>query len=257
MTAPAAVVPASNKPARAPISVGARGVQLTTIEEMFRFSEAVVQAGVSPRGMDTPQKVFVAVQWGAELGLTPMQSIFGLPIVNGKPTPEVAVALALVLGSGLLKQRHERWEGEGDQRRCVVALVRRDDTAVERSFSIADAKKAKLDQKDNWKGFPDRMLFARAMGYALKDLFSDVLRGIRLAEVDDYVETEPELRDVTPRQRPAELGPDPLLAQLEAGPISQAIELELQTEREPVPIEETHGDDDYRNEDATEVDPRS
>jgi hypothetical protein len=64
--------------------------------------------------------------------------------------------------------------------------------------------------------------------------------------LDDFGQVpEPAERNITPR-RPAQVGPDPLLAALEAGPISQAIELELQAEREPVPVEET--DDDSREE---------
>lgn len=210
MTAPAAVVPA--KPARSPITVGHRGVELRTIDDMFRVAEAVVQAGLAPKGMDSPQKVFIAIQWGAELGLTPMQSIQALPIVNGRPVMEVQVGIALVLSSGLLTDRHERFEGEGLQRRCVVALVRKGGMAIERTFSVEDARRAGLDQKPNWKGFPDRMLYARAMGYAMKDLFPDVLRGIPLANVDDFVAAaEDEPRNVTPRNAP---GPDPLLSQL-------------------------------------------
>jgi len=254
VSAPAAVPPPSSLPAKAPpapIAVGARGVELRTLDEMFRFAQAVVQAGLAPRGMDTPQKVLVAIQWGAELGLSPMQSVQGLPIVNGRPRPEVAVALALVMGSGLLEQRHERWEGEGDQRRCVAALVRRGGMAVERSFSLAEAKRAGLTSKDNWKHFPDRMLYARAMGHALNDLFPDVLRGVAPAGSEDFIyDVDPApLADRLPPRRPAEQGPDPLLARLEAEnathPISQAIELELQDEREPAPIEET--DDDGRD----------
>ncbi len=35
-----------------PISFGASGVQLTSLEDAFRFAKAIVSSGFAPRGMD-------------------------------------------------------------------------------------------------------------------------------------------------------------------------------------------------------------
>jgi hypothetical protein len=246
VTAPSAaetaVVPA---PKAAPVAFGARGVQLTSLEDAYRFAKYVAASGLAPKSFHTPEQVLVAVQWGAEVGFSPMQALQGIPVINGRPSIMVEPAMALAMASGLLVQRHDRFEGEGLTRTAIVALVRKGGMAIERRFSVADAKQAGLEKKDIWKSYPDRMLYARALGYCLKDLFPDVLRGMPVAEtLDDFGQVpEPAERNITPR-RPAQVGPDPLLAALEAGPISQAIELELQAEREPVPVEET--DDDSR-----------
>ena len=49
---------------------------------------------------------------------------------------------------------------------------------VERSFSVADAKKAGLWSKSGpWTQYPRRMLQMRARSFALRDVFADVLKG--------------------------------------------------------------------------------
>jgi len=237
-TALAAAPPAAiAKPAT--ISFGNRGLQLLTFEDMFRFSKCVVASKLAPKSYQTPEQVLIAIEWGAEVGFGPMQSLTAFTVLGGVPRLMVEPAMALIMSSGLLEQRHDRVEGAGLERRAVVAFVRKGGLAIERSFSIADAKRAGLDGKENWKGYPDRMLLARATGYAAHDLFPDVLRGMRVAETfDDFGAEYREERNVTARA--ASVGPDPLLAQIEAG--SQAIEFEPAVEPELVGVTgEDHG----------------
>jgi len=70
-----------------------------------------------------------------------------------------------------------------------------------RTFSLAEATKAGLIAKGGtWAAYPKRMLQMRARSWALRDEFTDVLRGMPIAEeVLDYVERE---RDVTPAPVP-------------------------------------------------------
>lgn len=236
MSVPAPIEP----PVKAPVAFGPRGVQITSLDDLFRWGQAVVQSSIAPPSFKTPQQVIVAVQWGAELGFGPMQSLAALPVINGRPTLMVEPANALVMASGLLTERHDRFEGEGASRVCIVALVRKGKLAIERRFSVEDAKRAGLERKDVWRGYPDRMLYARALGYALKDLFPDVLRGMPIAETLDEFDgpPEPEERNITPPRRPAEVGPDPLLAQLQSG-AAATIELDVEPELVAAFVEES------------------
>jgi len=61
------------------------------------------------------------------------------------------------------------------------------------TFSVADAKKAGLWGKSGpWQQYPKRMLQLRARGFALRDAFPDVLRGLVTAEeAQDYSTPEP------------------------------------------------------------------
>jgi hypothetical protein len=229
-------------PAQQQVAYGQRGVQLANMGELFRFAQAVVQSGMVPRGVDTPQKVMVAIQAGAELGMGPMQALQSYAVIGNRPALMVEPALALVMASGLLEQRSVRFDGEGPTRSCTVQLVRRGGLATEWTYSIEDAKRAGLLSKDTWRQHQDRMLYNRSMGYCLHDIFPDILRGRALVGVDDF--EEPARREpvnVTPRVAREPEGPDPLLAQLEPGaPVSQPPALEPEVvPPEASPIEET------------------
>jgi hypothetical protein len=70
-------------------------------------------------------------------------------------------------------------------------------------FSVEDAKRAGLWGKQGpWSAYPKRMMQMRARGFALRDAFPDVLKGLITAEeAQDYPdEAKPkQARDITPR----------------------------------------------------------
>ena len=175
------------------LPMSSRGVQLQSLEDAFRFGTAVVQSKLAPRQFDTAEKVMIAVQHGLELGLTPMQSLQSITVINGRPCLWGDGLVALVRGSGKLSDMQERIEGTGDQRKAICTVSRVDQASrVTREFSVQDAMKASLWNKPGpWKQYPDRMLQVRARAFALRDTFADVLCGIGFAEeVRDYVQPQ-------------------------------------------------------------------
>jgi hypothetical protein len=186
-------------PAQKPlINYGAQGVKLASLEDAFRFANAIVASGFAPRGMEKPEAVLVAIQLGAELGLTPMAALQNTAVINGRPAIYGDAALALVRASGLLESFSEEEVGEAgkDSFGIKVAATRRDGSKGSETFTIGDAKAAKLWGKAGpWTDYPRRMLKFRARGFVLRDVFGDVLKGLRTAEeVRDY----PEERNITP-----------------------------------------------------------
>jgi hypothetical protein len=180
------------------INYGAQGVKLASLEDAFRFANAIVASGFAPRGMEKPEAVLVAIQLGAELGLTPMAALQNTAVINGRPAIYGDAALALVRASGLLESFNEEEVGEAgkDSFGVRVTAVRRDGSKGCETFTVADAKAAKLWGKAGpWTDYPRRMLKFRARGFVLRDVFGDVLKGLRTAEeVRDY----PEERNITP-----------------------------------------------------------
>ena len=69
---------------KAPIDFGNQGVKLASLEDAFRFANAVAISGFAPRGMEKPEAILVAIQLGAELGLTPMSSLQNIAVINGR-----------------------------------------------------------------------------------------------------------------------------------------------------------------------------
>lgn len=167
----------------------------------WRIATAVVKAGMAPKGLDTAEKAMVAIMHGMEVGLTPMAALQSIAVVNGRPTIWGDGALGLVQGSGLMESHKEWFEGSGDTRKAFCTVKRKGDPEVKSGeFSVADAKKAGLWGKTGpWTQYSDRMLKMRARGFALRDGFSDVLRGLGIAEeVQDYQA----IKDVTPPKPP-------------------------------------------------------
>jgi hypothetical protein len=173
---------------KAVIKYGQRGMQLTTFADAQRFAYAVVQSGWCPPG-STEASVIVAMQAGAELGLSPMQSIQNVTVVGGKPKVNSKTALALCMASPAWKDKEEGWfKEDGDGYGYWFVAKRKGASDVKRSFTVKDAKRAKLWAGDNYQKYPQRMFVHRARSYALEDQFPDVLAGISI--IEDWEEEE-------------------------------------------------------------------
>ncbi len=156
------------------------GLIPTDMEQMWRMATAFSASGLMPKGLTSPEAVFTAIQMGLEVGLSPMQAVQNIAVINGRPSLWGDAALGLVEASGLLEDFQEFNEG-GNKAVCIAK--RRGRTACRREFSMDDAKQAGLTAKDGpWKQYPKRMLQMRARSWALRDNFADVLKGLRVAE---------------------------------------------------------------------------
>lgn len=175
------------------------------MEGLWRVAAVVARSGLVPTGMESPERCFLALAKGAEIGLSPMQSIESIAPINGKATIYGDAALALVRASGELVEFEERLEGAGDDRVAYCRSVREDARgrtfSVETSFSLQEAKdaglfpgrnrKGEIDARSPWNSYTNRMLKFRARGFNLRDNFGDVLKGmVTFEEARDYQHIE-------------------------------------------------------------------
>ncbi len=191
---------------KAPIQFGQHGVHLQSIDEAFRFAREVVASGWAPKGMERPEAVMIAIQFGMEIGLTPMAALQNMAVINGRPAIYGDAALALVRSSGQLVSYKETEVGEAgkDSHGFTVTVQRRGFDPASETFTTADAKAARLWGKAGpWTDYPKRMLKFRARGFLLRDQFGDILKGLRTAE---------EARDI-----PAEVNVTPLSEKIALG----------------------------------------
>jgi hypothetical protein len=171
----------------------ARGLALATFDDAFRFSKMVAASEFAPKDFKgKPESCLLAIQHGSEVGLSPMQSLQSIAVINGRPTIWGDAAMALVQASPACEYIREFLEGEGDALVAVCEAKRRGYPAPTTvRFSVADAKKAGLWGKSGpWQQYPARMLTLRARGFALRNAFADALRGLITAEeAQDYPTT--------------------------------------------------------------------
>lgn len=227
-----------------------------TLGEAMEFSKLLAQSSMVPAAYrGKPADILVCVQWGAELGLAPLQAMQNIATINGKPSVYGDAALALVKASAVCADVEEFLEGDGQAMVATCIATRKGCKPVVAKFSVADAKAAGLWGKSGpWQQYPKRMLQMRARGFALRDAFPDVLKGLITAEeAQDY--PAPKERDITPTNpldNFAPVGklvekiteniqpPAPTVVEDAPEPVqeaaSAAIEGEVITDGEPAPI---------------------
>jgi len=194
----------------------ARGLALASFDDAFRFSKMVAASEFAPKDFrGKPESCLLAIQHGSEIGLSPMQSLQNIACINGRPAIWGDAALAVAMASPVCESVTETIDGEGDNMVATCTAKRRgyEKPTVVR-FTVADAKKAGLWGKSGpWTQYPRRMLQLRARGFALRDAFPDVLKGLVTAEeAQDYPTTPANTEPVVVRPKfdtPAEERADP------------------------------------------------
>lgn len=187
------------------LAINRQGFAPATITEAMEFSKMLADSSMVPRAYQgKPQDIMVCVQWGYEIGLAPMQALQNIAVINGKPSVYGDAAMALVQASPVCEDIQEYFEGEGTPNPVAVCVAKRKGRKeVVAKFSVEDAKRAGLWGKQGpWQAYPKRMMQMRARGFALRDAFPDVLKGLITAEeAQDYPdEAKPkQSKDITPR----------------------------------------------------------
>lgn len=154
-----------------------------TLAKMFAEADDMVPA--SYRG--SVPKIIVAMQAGAEIGLSPFAAIQNIAVINGKPAVYGDAVIALA-------RTHSKWDESGfeelfegtpftDDFVAVCRVKRKDGKVRESRFSVLDAKKAGLwSKKGPWQDYPKRMLQMRARSWAIRDNFAEALAGLSVVE---------------------------------------------------------------------------
>jgi hypothetical protein len=175
----------------------------TTLSEAMQFSDVLSKSIMVPREYQgKPANVLVAVQWGMELGLAPMQALQNIAVINGKPSIYGDALLAMVRADHRCLGVKEYLDGE-----TAVCLITRshnngDFEEIERKFSVDDAKRAGLWGKQGpWKQYPQRMLQMRARSLAIRDGFPDVIKG--LISVEEAQDMPAPMKPVQPQPAPS------------------------------------------------------
>jgi hypothetical protein len=172
------------------LSTNNRGFAPANLTEAIQFSDLLASSSIVPKAYQgKPQDILVCVQWGYEMGLAPMQALQNIAVINGKPSVYGDAAMALVQASPVCEDVEEFFENEGSPNPIAVCIAKRKGRKpVTVKFSVEDAKRAGLWGKQGpWSAYPKRMMQMRARGFALRDAFPDVLKGMITAEeAQDY-----------------------------------------------------------------------
>lgn len=152
--------------------------QQITLQDQMAFAKAVCQSDIIPtvyRGK--PANILVAVGYGAPLGLTPMQSLQDISVINGKPT-----ASASFIASHVRMAGHKLRVKKDEKALSVTAtIVRSDDPDYPISVTrdMAWAQQMGLLNKDNYRKQPLTMLTWRAITAVAREACPEILYGVQ------------------------------------------------------------------------------
>lgn len=178
------------------------------LKAKFDVAKVLFESGMIPASFKTPQAVYAVVLMGGEYGFSPMKSLELFDYIQGRCAMRVSGLMALCI-----KNRGRFQTIKEDDTGTTIKGQRFDSEGKSIweetiTFTIMDAKKAGLIDKDNWKKYPREMCYARAASRLCKRGWADVLGGLAVTE---------ELRD----NEAIDITPQPsLLSQL---PVSEEI----------------------------------
>lgn len=178
-----------------------------SIDEALAVSKLLVSSRLLPRSITTPEAAFAVIVTGRELGLSAMQALRAIHIVEGKPTLSADLMVALV------KRSEACLYFRLVESSAVVATYeahRRGEPGPTRlSFSMEEAKAAGVTGKDNWRKYPAAMLRARCAAALARAVFPDLVLGV--CDPDELAPTI----DVTPTAAPT---PAPVVSEAVSAP---------------------------------------
>lgn len=162
-----------------------------TYGELERWAAKVAGTDFVPKEYrGKPNDVLICAQYAQEIGLGIIEGLRSIAVINGKPSVYGDGALALCMSSSVCEYIKETpmLDEAGNVYGYICEAKRHGSDAKQARFTYDDAKRAKLATKlGPWQEYPQRMLQMRARGFALRDAFPDVLKGlITREEAQDY-----------------------------------------------------------------------
>lgn len=142
--------------------------------EILMLGNVLHQSGYFKDVRDQAQAV-TKILFGRELGFSPIVSISGIHIIEGKPALSSNLMATLIKRSGKYDYRVTRWDNTG----CVLMFRQKEagkwEEVGESSFTMDDARAAGVIRAGgSWAKYPKAMLFARALSQGLRTYCPDV-----------------------------------------------------------------------------------
>lgn len=139
----------------------------------LRGANYLLRSGLCPVALKTPEAVLFVILAGRDLGLSPVASLRGLTIIQGKIEVSADLQLGLFHQRGGKSHFLELTDAKAVLRLSAPWLIA-DHTST---FSMQDASRAGLAD-GNYKKYPKAMLRSRAITQGLKDIGFDATAGV-------------------------------------------------------------------------------
>ncbi len=161
-----------------------------SLSDKIEYAKALAPAAILPATFKgNPANLLWAIEYADALGISRMNAITSIHVINGKPSASAELI------AGLVRRDGHKLRVSGDDKSATAQIIRKDDPdfTYEAVWTIERARAAGLTGKDTWKNYPAAMLRARAITEVARAACSEALLG--LVYTPEELADEP--RDIT------------------------------------------------------------
>ena len=148
----------------------------TSIDQAYHMAKVLLESGMLPKTIRTPEGAFAIMVAGKELGMTAMQSFRSINIIDGKIALAADLMVALTKRSDVCE--YFQLVESSDQIATYETKRKGNPAPTRMSFAWADAQRAGLTGRGPWKQYPAAMLRARCASALVRAEYSDTILGI-------------------------------------------------------------------------------
>lgn len=140
---------------------------------MLQLGKTLLDSGFLPQSIKSPAQALAIILRGQELSMGPMEALCTLQVIQGKVVipPEVMLRQARQKG-GVIAEVLDSTEES-----CSIKFTRPGQPAHTETFTIEDARRLGIADKDNYRKQPRVMLRWRCIGAGLRFYASDCFGG--------------------------------------------------------------------------------
>lgn len=170
------IKPEDNKPQIPSWADKPLDLQHLSMNQLNHLGKVMAASGMFSDVRDASSAI-VKILAGQEIGITPFQAMTNVHIIQGKATMGANLMAAKLKGSGKYDYRVTELSDES----CSVEIFEyehgKKQPIGDFTYSMENAKTQGLAAKDNWRKYPQAMLFARAISQAVRLYAPDIFSG--------------------------------------------------------------------------------
>jgi len=181
--------------------------------DLWETAQRLFQSKIAPKSIKSAKSLLYVLMMGQDMGWTATQSLSNITVINDKPSVYADGLTAILHRAG--HKLEEKFEGsvEGGDYKVTCTITRKDTgSVITRTFSVDMAKRAGLWETEPmvtrrkkrehgggtyetandspWYKYPERMIWRRAISWAVRDACSDEMNGLQVVEeMEDHAMT--------------------------------------------------------------------
>lgn len=149
-----------------------------SLEQAESLADKIAKSSLLPAALrNKPGDVLVILITGHELGLSPMQALRGMHVIEGKAAMSADLMVALAQKDRATCEYFRMVEST-DQKAVYETKRAGHPSPVRMEFTLDQAKAAGLTGRDNWRKYPAAMLRARCASALARAVYPDLFMGV-------------------------------------------------------------------------------